>query len=124
MMRSLDAYMGLLVLAEITLSVSFLVRQNIAGVAGYHTDAGRRGLASAGAGFLLLCGLWVTVRRIGSPLFTQLSFDKEAQAAAMLALSLGILVLIGLACNRHAYRNLRVALRRPVRVLSVSVPTL
>jgi hypothetical protein len=124
MMRSLDVYMGLLVVAEVTLSASFLVRQNIAGVAGYKTDAGRRGLASAFAGFVLLFVLGHIVRRTGSPLFTILSLDNEAQAAAMLALSLGTLVLIGFACNLRAYQNLKVALRRPVNVLGVSIPTL
>ena len=42
----------------------------------------------------------------------------------MLALALGTLVLIGFACNLRAYQNLKVALRRPVNVLGVSVPTL
>jgi hypothetical protein len=117
--KSLDVYMALLVVAEIVLSISFLARQNIGGDASPKTNAGWRGLAGAFAGFALVFALWITVRRAGSSMFTDKSVENALEAACLLALSLGVLMLAGLAVNVRAFRNLRIAVQRPVNVVRV-----
>jgi hypothetical protein len=117
--RSLDVYLALLVVAEILLSISFLMRQNIGGHASHKTNAGRRGLAGSFAGAALVFAMWITVRHARSSIFTVKSVDHALQAACLLALSLGVLMLVGLALNGPAFRNLRIAVQRPVNVVRV-----
>ena len=117
--KSLDVYMALLVVAEIVLATSFLARQNIGGDASPRTNAGWRGLAGSFAGSALVFALWITVRHAGSSIFTDKSVENALQAACFLALSLGVLMLAGLAVNVRAFRNLRIALQRPVNVVRV-----
>ena len=117
--RSLDVYLALLVVAEILLSISFLMRQNIGGHASHKTNAGRRGLAGSFAGAALVFAMWITVRHASSSIFTVKSVDHALQAACLLALSLGVLMLVGLALNGPAFRNLRIAVQRPVNVVRV-----
>jgi hypothetical protein len=116
---SLDVYMALLVVAEIVLATSFLARQNIGGDASPRTNAGWRGLAGSFAGSALVFALWITVRHAGSSIFTDKSVENALQAACFLALSLGVLILAGLAVNVRAFRNLRIAVQRPVNVVRV-----
>jgi hypothetical protein len=117
--KSLDVYLALLVVAEILLSISFLMRQNIGGHASHKTNAGRRGLAGSFAGAALVFAMWITVRHASSSIFTVKSVDHALQAACLLALSLGVLMLVGLALNGPAFRNLRIAVQRPVNVVRV-----
>lgn len=117
--KSLDVYMTLLVVAEIALSISFLVRQTVGGDASHKTNAGKRGLAVSFAGFALVFALWITVRHAGSSMFTDKSVETALQAVCLLALSLGVLILGGLALNVRAFRNLRIAVQRPVAIVRV-----
>jgi hypothetical protein len=117
--KSLDVYLALLVVAEILLSISFLMRQNIGGHASHKTNAGRRGLAGSFAGAALVFAMWITVRHASSSIFTVKSVDHALQAACLLALSLGVLMLVGLVLNGPAFRNLRIAVQRPVNVVRV-----
>jgi len=117
-LRSLDVYLALLVVAEILLAISFLTRQNVAGDAMHKTDAGRQGLASSFAGFTLVFALWIAVRHAGSSMFIDKSIANALPAVSLLLLSLGVLALIGLALNARAFRNLRIAVR-PVDVVRV-----
>jgi hypothetical protein len=115
--KSLDVYMALLVLAEILLSVSFLAWQNIGGEASHKTNAGKHGLACSFAGFALVFALWSIVRHAGGTMFTGKSVENALPAACLLALSLGVLMLVGLALNGRAFRNLRIAMQSPVTVV-------
>jgi hypothetical protein len=117
--KSLDVYLALLVVAEILLSISFLTRQNIGGHPSLKTNAGRRGLAGSFAGAVLVFALWSTVRHAGSSLFMDKSPENTLLAACLLALSLGVLMVVGLAINMRAFRDLRIAAQRPVNVVRV-----
>jgi hypothetical protein len=117
--KSLDVYLALLVVAEILLSISFLTRQNIGGHASHKTNAGRRGLAGSFAGAALVFALWSTVRHAGGSLFIDKSLANALEAACLWALSLGALMVVGLAFNMRAFRGLRVRLQRPVNVVRV-----
>jgi hypothetical protein len=121
MIKSLDVYLALLVVAEILLSVSFLTRQNIFGDGWRKTNAGRRGLVDSFAGAALVFALWSTVRHAGSSVFMVKSVESALQGSCLLVLSLGALVLVGLALNVRAFRNLRIAAERPVNVVRVDV---
>ena len=96
-----------------------VMRQNIGGHASHKTNAGRRGLAGSFAGAALVFAMWITVRHASSSIFTVKSVDHALQAACLLALSLGVLMLVGLALNGPAFRNLRIAVQRPVNVVRV-----
>jgi hypothetical protein len=111
--KSLDFYMALLVVAEILLSVSFLTWQS------HKTNAGRHGLAGSFAGFAVVFALWLTVRYAGSSMFTQRSVEDALRAVCLLALSLGVLMIVGLALKVRAFRNLRIAMQRPVNIVRV-----
>ena len=116
--RSLPVYLGLLVVAEITLSLSFMARQNIGGKLGFTTRAGWRGLTGSFAGTLLVAALWMTVRFAGTNVFSQTSPADALQTLSLLAAGLGVLLLSGLAVNAGMLRSLRVAMRRPVSIVS------
>jgi hypothetical protein len=117
--KSLDVYLALLVVAEILLSIAFLTRQNVFGDVSHKTNTGRRGLAGSFAGAALVLALWSTVRHAGGSLFIDRSLANALQAAGLWALSLGALMVVGLALNMRVFRDLRVTLRRPVNVVRV-----
>jgi hypothetical protein len=117
--KSLDVYLALLVVAEILLSISFLIRQNIGVHPSHKTNAGRRGLANSFAGAVLVFALWSIVRHSGRSLFMDKSLENTFLAACLWALSLGVLMIVGLALNMRAFRSLRIALQRPVNFVRV-----
>jgi hypothetical protein len=119
--KSLEVYLALLVVAEILLSISFLTRQNIFGNWSRTTNAGRRALACSFAGSALVFALWSTVRHAGSSVFMVKSVENALQGGCLLALSLGALMLVGLALNVRAFRNLRIAVEQPLNAVRMYV---
>jgi hypothetical protein len=117
--RSLDVYLGLLIVAEIVLSISFLGGQYIAGDTSHRSNAGRRALTIAFASFVLVSALWIIVRHAPGPVFTDRSVETALQAACLLVLALGMTMLIGMALNVRTIRNIRIAVQRPVNVVRV-----
>jgi hypothetical protein len=117
--RDLLVYLGLLVMAEMTLSISFLACQSIGGRTGCETKAGWRGLAGSGAGSFLVLVLWLIVRHTGSTFFLRISLATAFQTACLLCAGLGLLLIVNLRANRGAVRGLRNNMRSAVAAASV-----
>ena len=113
--RSLTAYLVLLAIAEIALSVSFMGRRYVGEGKGFATWAGWKGIAGSSAGTLLVGVLWLTVRLSTTVTFTRISLSGGLQGLVLLAGSLGVLLFAGLAMNAGVLRNLRNSFsRRPI----------
>src|SRR6202021_1645255 len=90
------AYLALLVIAEIALSISFMGCQNIGGRAGCETKAGWRGLAGSGAGSFMVLVLWMAVRHAGSDFFLRSSVASAMQTGCVWCAALGFLLIVNL----------------------------
>jgi hypothetical protein len=113
--RSLTAYLVLLVIAEVALSVSFMGRRYVGEGKSFATWAGWKGIAGSSAGTLLVGVLWMTVRLSTTVTFTRISLSGGLQGLVLLAGSLGVLLFAGLAMNAGVLRNLRNSFsRRPI----------
>jgi hypothetical protein len=117
--RSLDVYLGLLVVAEIVLSMSFLGGQYIAGDKSHRSTVGRRAMMIAFASSALIYALWSIVRHAAGPTFTSKSVEAALQAICLLGPALGTMMVAGMAINLRAFRNLRIAVQRPVNIVRV-----
>lgn len=117
--KSLTVYLSMLVIAEITLSILFMARQNIGGDAGYQTKAGWRGLTASFAGTFLVLALWLAVRYTGAEVFIHTSVQSAMQTLCLLGAGLGLVVLMELAMNAPMLRPLRTALRHSETAVSV-----
>jgi hypothetical protein len=110
--RSLAVYLGLLVATEIALSLSFMLRPNLAGDAD-SSNAGWGGVAASSAGAILILALWMTVHSSTTNWFARISPAHVMQTALLWAVAPATLLLIGLVMNAGMLRSLRAALRRP-----------
>jgi hypothetical protein len=117
--RELVVYLALLVIAEIALSISFMVCQHIGGRTGFETRAGWRWLAGSGAGSFLVLVLWMIVRHSGSNFFLRSSVASAMQAACVLCAALGLLLIVNLKANPGAVRSLRNTIQPSAVVVSV-----
>jgi hypothetical protein len=117
--HELVVYLTLLVIAEMALSISFMVCQHIGGRAGFETKAGWRGLAGSGAGSFLVLVLWMIVRHSGSDFFLRTSVASAMQAGCVLCVALGLLLIVNLKANSGAARSLRNTIRPAAVVVSV-----
>jgi len=117
--HELVVYLVLLVIAEIALSISFMVCRHIGGRAGFETKAGWRGLAGAGTGSFLVFVLWMIVRHAGGNFFLRSSAASAMQTACLLCAALGLLLIVNLKANPGAVRSLRNTLRPGVVAVSV-----
>jgi hypothetical protein len=118
--RKLSWYLGLLVIAELALSMTFMVWQRIGGATGYQTKAGYRGLKASFAGAAVVLGLWLAVRHSSSHLFLGRSLRSQIGGLGILAGALGSLVLCEVASNADVIRSLMSA-RRPGKPLNLSL---
>ncbi len=117
--RKLGWYLGLLVTAEVALSMTFMAWQKIGGATGYQTRAGLRGLKASFAGAAVVLGLWMAVRHSTSHLFLGRSVGSQLGGLGLLVGALGSLVLCELASNADVIRNLLMA-RRPGSAINLS----
>jgi len=117
--RELVVYLALLVIAEIALSISFMVCQHIGGRTGFETRAGWGWLAGSGAGSFLVLVLWMIVRHSGSNFFLRSSVASAMQAACVLCAALGLLLIVNLKANPGAVRSLRNTIQPSAVVVSV-----
>jgi hypothetical protein len=109
--KTLAVYLVLLVVAEITLSLSFMARSNIGGATGFRTKAGWRGLAASFAGTALVLVLWMTVRHSSTDFFVSHSLTQGMQAILLLASGLSVLLVLNFIANTGMFLNLRNAMR-------------
>jgi hypothetical protein len=112
MTKMLPMYLGLLVIAEIALSTTFLAREKIGEGSAYQTKAGWRGLAGSFAGMSLVLALWISVRHSNADLFLRISVESALETAGLLVVALVLLVLFELTINAGLFRNLPAVLRQ------------
>jgi hypothetical protein len=118
MVRSLAIYLALLVVAEIALSTSFMVRQSLGGENGYQAKSRCRSLGASTVGTLLVLGLWMIVRYGGADFLLWLSVVSALKTICLLGAALTLFVVVEGAVNFGVLNNLRTTLRQPATIVS------
>ena len=100
----LPLYLGLLVLAEVLLSISFLLPRHGRNVA-FQTTAGRRGLVAAATGTALVCVLWFVVRANEYSIFTATVHSSEAWSSLLAFFAVLAFTILMIVINSDLIRS-------------------